>query len=47
MAGKNDNIFVDTEKVNARKKKITLLICGIICTICVVLDIYFLVSLFN
>lgn len=47
MARKNTNFYVDTAKANARKRKIILFVCGVICLICLVLDIYFLVGLFN
>lgn len=46
MSRKNDSIFTNTEKQTSRKRKTTLFICAVICLACIILDIYFLVSIF-
>jgi len=46
VSRKQDNIFHDTSKSVSRKRKILYLVCGAICLLCLILDIYFLIQIF-
>ncbi len=46
VSRKQDNIFRDSEKNAAKKRKIIYLVCGAVCLVCIALDIFFLIQIF-
>lgn len=46
VSRKQDNIFRDSEKNASKKRKTIYLVCGVVCLLCIALDIYFLIQIF-